>query len=63
MQKIQEHGFSKLIGYPPIPDYAIKFRRNDRALETAKNVISMKQLLVIYLMLKTVFVGFDNEVI
>ena len=33
--KIEETSFGKIIGYAPIPDYAIKYKRYDKAVKIA----------------------------
>jgi hypothetical protein len=33
--KIEDNGFVKVIGYSPIPDYAIKYKRFDKAIKAS----------------------------
>jgi len=33
--KIEDNGFVKIIGYSPIPDFAIKYKRYDKALKAS----------------------------
>jgi hypothetical protein len=39
--KIQEYKFGKIIGYAPLPDYAIKYRRMTKQLKQQKNVTNI----------------------
>lgn len=43
--KIEETSFGKVIGYATIPDYAIKFRRYDKAVKAAKKCDKYKTVI------------------
>jgi hypothetical protein len=42
---INESGFRKLIGYTSIPDYAIKYKRYDKALKASKKCDKYKTVI------------------
>ncbi|MGL1958685.1 MAG: hypothetical protein OCD00_15365 [Colwellia sp.] len=43
--RIENNGIVKLIGYSPIPDYAMKFRRYDKAIKTAQKCDKYKTII------------------
>jgi hypothetical protein len=59
--KIQETPLTKIIGYVPIPDDAIKYRRYDKAVKAAKKCNKYRTVIgYLFDFGNQHFVGFDN---
>jgi len=43
--KIEDNGFVKIIGYSPIPDFAIKYKRYDKALKASTKCVKYKTII------------------
>lgn len=61
--KIEETSFGKVIGYSPIPDYAIKYKRYDKAIKAAKKCDKYKTVIGFLFDLGSKhFVGFEHSI-
>lgn len=59
---IEETSFSKVIGYSPIPDYAIKYRRYDKAVKASKKCDKYKTMIgYLFDLGDHHFVGFEGN--
>jgi len=58
--KIEDNDFVKIIGYSAIPDFAIKYKRYDKALKAATNCVKYKPIIgYLFDCGDQHFVGFD----
>jgi len=58
--KIEDNGFVNIIGYSPIPDFAIKYKRYKKALKTSTKCVKYKTIIgYLFDCGDLHFVGFD----
>jgi hypothetical protein len=62
LAKVEDNNFVKLIGYSAIPDYAIKYKRYNKAIKVSKKCDKYKTVIgYLFDLGKQHIVGFEEE--